>query len=309
MKKDRILKIAKYAVILLIFFFIFRYLYLNFNSIKLSDLKFNMGFLLLSVLIYFGHELLNAVIWHVITLQNHCSINIFEAIKLRIYADFGRYIPGKVFAYGILLFSYEKRNIPMKKIAACTIQEFMTQTMAAVVLSLVSIFASDIKVLEPYKYIFLLLAMGCFIFLYPPVLQFVMNIFFRIFKREKITLSTSFGKVILAVLMFFASWLVFGWAFYFFINSFYPLPVHHYFFVTGAFSIAAIIGAVAVFAPAGLGVREGVVIFTLSILFSAAVSSLISILSRLWMTLSEILLLAIVFIIDLIIKRKKNRPI
>jgi hypothetical protein len=186
MKKDRILKIAKYAIILLIFFFIFRYLYLNFNSIKLSDLKFNMGFLLLSVLIYFGHELLNAVIWHVITVQNHCSINIFEAIKLRIYADFGRNIPGKVFSYGILLFSYEKRNIPMKKIAACTIQEFMTQTMAAVVLSLVSIFASDIKVLEPYKYIFLLLALGCFIFLYPPVLQFVMNIFFRIFKREKI---------------------------------------------------------------------------------------------------------------------------
>lgn len=309
MKKDRILKIAKYAVILLIFFFIFRYLFVNFNSIQFSELTFNMGFLLLSIVIYLVHLVFNNYIWHVITVQNHCQINVFEAIKLRIYADFGRYIPGKVFAYGILLFSYEKHGVQMKKIAACSIQEFMTQMLAAVMLSLFSIFASDIKVLEPYKYIFLLLAMGCFIFLYPPVLQFLMNIFFRIFKKEKIVLSTSFPKAILAMLMFFASWLVFGWAFYFFINSFYPLPVHHYFFVTGAFSIAAIIGAVAVFAPAGLGVREGVVIFTLSILFSAAVSSLISILSRLWMTLSEILLLAIVFIIDLIIKRKKNRPI
>jgi uncharacterized membrane protein YbhN (UPF0104 family) len=258
------------------------------------------------VLLYFVHQLFNAVIWHVITVQNHCSINFFEAIKLRIYADFGRYIPGKVFAYGILLFAYEKHKVPMKKIATCSIQEFMTQMLAAVILSLISIFASEIKVLEPYKYIFLLLALGCFIFLYPPLLQLIMNIFFRIFKREKIAISTSFGKVILAMLLFLLSWLVFGWAFYFFINSFYPLSVHHYFFVTGAFSIAAIIGAVAVFAPAGLGVREGVVIFTLSLLFSAAVSSLISILSRLWMTLSEILLLAVVFIIDLISKSRKN---
>jgi uncharacterized membrane protein YbhN (UPF0104 family) len=306
MKKDSILKIAKYAIILLIFFFIFRYLYLNFSLVDFKALQFHAGLLLLSVLLYFVHQLFNAVIWHVITVQNHCSINFFEAIKLRIYADFGRYIPGKVFAYGILLFAYEKHKVPMKKIATCSIQEFMTQMLAAVILSLISIFASEIKVLEPYKYIFLLLALGCFIFLYPPLLQLIMNIFFRIFKREKIAISTSFGKVILAMLLFLLSWLVFGWAFYFFINSFYPLSVHHYFFVTGAFSIAAIIGAVAVFAPAGLGVREGVVIFTLSLLFSAAVSSLISILSRLWMTLSEILLLAVVFIIDLISKSRKN---
>ncbi len=306
MKKDSILKIAKYAIILLIFFFIFRYLYLNFSLVDFKALHFHAGLLLLSVLLYFVHQLFNAVIWHVITVQNHCSISLFEAIKLRIYADFGRYIPGKVFAYGILLFAYEKHKVPMKKIAACSIQEFMTQMLAALVLSLFSIFASEIKVLEPYKYIFLLMALGSFIFLYPPILQFIMNIFFRLFKREKIVISTSFGKVILAMILFLLSWLVFGWSFYFFINSFYPLPVENYFFITGAFAIAAIIGAVAVFAPAGLGVREGVVIFTLSIIFSTAVSSLISILSRLWMTLSEILLLAIVFAIDFISKRMKN---
>jgi glycosyltransferase 2 family protein len=306
MKKDRILKFAKYAVILLIFFFIFRYLYLNFNSIKLSELKFNFWFLLLSVLIYFVHVLFNNIIWHVITVQNHCQINIFESIKLRYYADFGRFIPGKVFAYGILWLSYEKQNIPMKKIAACSVQEFITTVLAAVILSLFSIFASGITELEPYKYIFLALALCCFIFLYPPLLQFLMNIIFRIFKREKIILSTSFAKVIVTMLLFLLSWLVFGWSFYFFIRSLYPLSADHYFFITGAFAIASIIGAVSVFAPAGLGVREGVVIFLLSIIFSTAISSLISILSRIWMILSEILLLAIIFLIDLILKRKKN---
>ena len=306
MKKDRILNIAKYAIILLIFFFIFRYLFQNFNSIKFSDLNFNIGFLLLSVLVYIVHILFNSVIWHVITVQNHCSVNLFESIKLRIYADFGRYIPGKVFAYGILWFSYEKHKIPMKKIAVCSIQEFITTILAAVILSLFSIFASDIKILEPYKYIFLVLALGCFIFLYPSILQLLMNIFFGIFKKEKIKLSTSFGKIIITMILFLLSWLVFGWAFYFFIISFYALPVHYYFFVTGAFAIATIIGAVSIFAPAGLGVREGVVIFTLSIIFTPVVSSIISLLSRLWMTLSEILLLVIVFIIDLISKSRKN---
>jgi len=306
MKKETLLKIAKYVIILLIFFFIFRYLYMNFSSLKFSDLNFHLGFLLLSVLVYLVHLLFNAFIWHIITLQNHCSINIFEAIKLRIYADFGKYIPGKVFAYGILLFSYEKNNIPKKKIAACSVQEFIISMLAAVVISLFSIYISDIKGLEHYKFIFLALAGGCFIFLYPPILQFLMNIAFRILKKEKIALSNSFGKGLVTLLLSLLSWLIFGWAFYFLIISLYPLSLQYYFFITGAFAIAGIIGFVSVFAPAGLGVREGVLIFTLSFLFTTAISSLISLLSRLWMTLSELLLLSIIFSIDFIVKRKKR---
>jgi len=105
--------------------------------------------------------------------------------------------------------------------------------------------------------------------------------------------------------LFICTWLIFGWAFYFFINSFYALSVEHYFFITGAFAIAGIIGFVSVFAPAGLGVREGVLIFTLSLVLTTAMSSLISLISRLWMTLSEILLLLIVFALDLIFRKRK----
>jgi glycosyltransferase 2 family protein len=307
MKKDKLLKIAKYVVILLIFFFIFRYLYLNFSNLKFSDLKFNAGFLLLSVLIYLLHLLCNALIWHVITMQNHCAINIFEAIKLRVYSDFGKYIPGKVFTYGILLFSYEKHKVPKKTIAACSIQEFIISMLAAVVLSFFSIFISDIQGIEHYKFIFLILALACLLIVYAPLLQFVMNVFFRIFKKEKIVLTTSFGKIILTLFLFLNSWLIFGWSFYFFINSFYSLPVTYYFFITGAFAIAGIIGFVSVFAPAGLGVREGVMIFTLSFALTAAISSLISLLSRIWMTLCEILLFAVVFTFNLIFKRKNHK--
>jgi glycosyltransferase 2 family protein len=306
MKKENLIKIAKYIVILLIFLFIFRYLYLNFNSLRYSDLNFNLSFLLLSVLIYLVHLLCNAIIWHVITFQNGCSINIFSAIKLRVYAEFGKYIPGKVFTYGILLFSYEKSNIAKKKIAACSVQELILSMLSAIIISLLSIFVSEIKELEHYKFIFLIIAACCLLFVYPPLLQFIMNIFFRIFKKEKITLAVSFGKVIVTLFLYLINWLVFGWAFYFFINSFYPLPVNYYFFSTGAFAIAGIIGFISVFAPAGLGVREGVLIFTLSFILTAAVSSLISLISRIWITICEILLFSIIFLLDLILNKKNK---
>jgi uncharacterized membrane protein YbhN (UPF0104 family) len=104
--------------------------------------------------------------------------------------------------------------------------------------------------------------------------------------------------------------LVFGLAFYFFIGSFYPFSFENYFFITGAFSIAGLIGFVAVFAPAGLGVREGVLVFTLSMIFPSAIAAIISLISRLWMTICELIVLLIVFVTSYLKnRREKNRHI
>jgi len=62
----------------------------------------------------------------------------------------------------------------------------------------------------------------------------------------------------------------------------------------------------AIFVPAGLGVRESVMIVALAEIMLKSLSGIIAILSRLWLTASEIFVFFIVFSIDLILKNRKH---
>lgn len=306
MKKKIVVNILKYTIILLIFFFIFKYLYSNLNSVNLRDIKFNYIYLCFSVLIYLVHIICNSVIWYFITRQNGCSIGFFETLKIRIYSDFGKYIPGKVFAYGILFYNYDVKGISKKKIGICSFQELVAGTLAAIIIALVSIYFSGIEVLSKYNPIFILFAIVCLIVIYPGILRFFANKFLILFKREPITISSSYLQILLILSLFIINWLIFGIGFYFFINSFYNYSLSGYLFTTGAFAIAGLIGFVAIFAPAGLGVREGVLVFTLSFIFPGAIAAIISLISRIWMTICELIVLSVVYCFSLIKKKSSN---
>lgn len=295
MERKTVIKFVKYTLVLLMFFFIIKFLYANINTLNFDEIHFNYFYLGLSVLIYLAHILCNAVIWYFITKQNQCNMGFFETLKVRIFSDFGKYIPGKVFAYGILFYSYDQKAISKKKIMFCSFQELILGTLAAVIIALVSIFFSDIAILHKYNLIFLGLAIICFVIMHPVILKFITNFFLRTFKKESISITSTYSQMLIILGLFLVSWLVFGWAFYFFINSFFQYSINSYFFTTGAFAIAGLIGFVALFAPAGIGVREGILIFILTFIFPAAIATLISLISRIWMTICELLLLGIVF--------------
>lgn len=303
MNKKIFIKLLKITVILLIFFFILKYLYVNINTLNFSKIHFNFGYLILSVVIYLAHIFFNTVIWYFITKQNACNLGFFETFKVRIYSDFGKYIPGKIFAYGILFYSYDKNSISKKKVMICSLQELILGSLATIIIALVSIFFSDIYVLHEYNLIFLGLAITCLIIIHPVILKFFTNHLLKLFKKEPVTITSTYVQMILIMILFICSWFVFGWAFYFFINSFYHYPASDYFFTTGAFAIAGLIGFVAIFAPAGIGVREGVLVFILTFIFPGAISTLISLISRIWMTFCELLFLGIVFSINLFFKK------
>lgn len=303
-KNKYIIKILKYFVVFLIFFFILRYLYLNINSFDFSNIAFKFNYLLLSITIYIFYLILNAIIWYVITRQNNCEITLFETVKLRIYSDFGKYIPGKVFTYGILLYGYGQKNISKKKIAVCSFLELILSILSAIIISLISISSTDLKELNNYKFVLLILVFFCIIIIHPKVLQNIANFFLKKLHKEPIENTSTYRNSITILIFYIINWLVFGLALYFFINSFYDFPFKFFLYSTGAFTMAGIIGLLAVFAPAGLGVREGIIIIVLSYIIPAPIASIISLSSRIWLTFCELFLLAIIYCISLI--KSKN---
>jgi len=52
----------------------------------------------------------------------------------------------------------------------------------------------------------------------------------------------------------------------------------------------------AIFAPSGLGVREGALVYLLSFVMATPIAVIISILTRIWMTLIEIGLIGVIYL-------------
>jgi uncharacterized membrane protein YbhN (UPF0104 family) len=102
------------------------------------------------------------------------------------------------------------------------------------------------------------------------------------------------------------AWVVGGVGFYLFVDSIFPVSPHQILFLTGALAFSSILGLIAIFAPSGLGVREGTLVYLLSYIMPGSVAVVISVLTRIWMTLIEIGLIGMIYLFGLFRKRAKE---
>lgn len=93
------------------------------------------------------------------------------------------------------------------------------------------------------------------------------------------------GQLLLWVLF----WAINGIAYYLLINSLTPSPPSQLPMVVGTFTIAWVVGFLALFAPAGLGVVEGTLTFLLGFYFPVPVATVVALFTRLIRTIAELI--------------------
>jgi hypothetical protein len=83
-------------------------------------------------------------------------------------------------------------------------------------------------------------------------------------------------------------WCLMGFAFYLLARAFADIPADKAGAVLGAYAGACVIGTIAVFAPSGLGVREGALALFLSPLVPVPTVVAIALAARVWYSLVEL---------------------
>ena len=157
-------------------------------------------------------------------------------------------------------------------------------------------------------YLWLILAfVAAFLFLHPKVLQRMINPILIFLKREPISIFMSYLDVLWVLGVCVLCWAIGGIGFYLFVDSVYSVSSRHLPFLTGALAISTTLGLAALFAPSGLGVREGVLAFLLSSIMPSSVAVILAVLTRLWVTLIEIGLIGVVYFVEKFRKRMKRK--
>ncbi|MBN2289239.1 MAG: hypothetical protein JXQ83_07890, partial [Candidatus Glassbacteria bacterium] len=133
------------------------------------------------------------------------------------------------------------------------------------------------------------------VFLYPPLLNRLLALAARLGGRQAVSCPLKTGHLLAWFILNVAVWLAYGACFYYFILSVLPDSDVGFAAATGAYAVGYIIGFLVVFAPGGLGVRELMFAGLLaSALGGQGPATVVALASRVWLSLAELVPLALV---------------
>lgn len=302
--RKRIMQIIKILFLVLVVIFLVIYFQKNMEDIRNLDFKINWPVFIISMIFYFIYKITLASLWHYITKLNRCAIRYSKAVTGYLYSILGKYIPGKVFMLAARLPSYSEENIPVRKVTICFFLENICTLLGAAFLFLISLFFFPNDLLNDYKFLTIGLVILFFIFINPKVLNWFLKRFGKLIKKEDLEIPITYFEMLKVVLLFIGNWMIVGVGFFMLVKSIYPaIPLSEILFAGGIFGLSAIIGILSIFAPSGLGVREGILVAGLILIMPEQYAVIISIISRLWATIAELLLIFVAFLFN---KVKKN---
>lgn len=302
--KTTILKWIKIVFLVLVAWFLTKYFIKNYEDLKNLNLKINWIVFFVSMVFFFIYKIMLASLWHYITIINGTAISYGKAITAYLYSILGKYIPGKVFMLAARLVYYDKEGAKKRKVSICFLIENILTLLGAALLFIISLLFFPNNLLSDYKYLTVGLIVLFFIIINPKILNIFLGILERITKKIDLKLTFNYIEMLKLVFLFIINWSIVGIGFYILVCSIYTIPLSQALYTAGVFALAAIIGILSIFAPSGLGVREGIIVLGLSMIMPSEYAVILSVISRLWSTIPELILAGIAFIITKITKRK-----
>jgi len=302
---------VKWIIAFAIFVFLGKMVWDNWNQVKDVPFTLQPFPFILSTLIFAFSYFIQVWAWYLVTLKLGIAVSFRETIESWFYSQLGKYLPGKVWLLLSRFYSYDSKGMSRKRISVALYLETAAVIVAAGLIFLAAlIFFKEMGPFysgRPFWGLVLAFILLAFIFLHPKVLQKILNWILVQFKKEPIPLPISYFHILWILFVCVVSWGVGGIGFYLFVDSVYPVSSNYILFLTGALAISSILGLIAIFAPGGLGVREGALVYLLSFMMATPVAVIISILTRIWMTLIEIGLIGMIYLLGQLQKQEKKK--
>jgi uncharacterized membrane protein YbhN (UPF0104 family) len=303
-------QIVKWIIVVAIFVFLGKMVWDNWNQVKEASFTFKVIPLLLSTLIFAFSYFIQIWAWYLITVKLKIALSPSDTLKSWFYSQLGKYLPGKVWLLLSRFYFYESRGKSKKAISIALYFETILVILSGGLLFLAAlVFFKEIRPSpggDQFGWVILLFIIAL-VSLHPRVLLKILNGVLVQFKKEPISLSISYFDILRILLVCIVSWLVGGVGFYLFVDAVYPVAPQYILFLTGALAISSTLGLIAIFAPSGLGVREGALVYLLSLMMATPIAVIISVLTRIWMTLIEIGLIGMVYLFQQLQKQEIER--
>jgi hypothetical protein len=260
----------------------------NVSEISHHDFTVRWLYLIPAALAAFAFYLVNFVIWRKLARSFGLTTPLFRESKAFFVSQLGKYVPGKVTLLLLRLDGY--RGYSKRNVVIATGVEMIASlaSWCLIVASLLVFMPSNTPNYIRYAGIGGVVVLISL--LNPKFLKRFVNWILRLFGRECMDEMPSYGVMLRFVAVYMLGGVFQGLVLYFVLNSFFSVPLSYYPAITAASLSALLIGIAAVFAPGGLGVREGILIITLPMVAPKPIIVASVVATRLLLTLVEVFL-------------------
>ena len=288
--RRHLITLARWGVALVILVFVGRNIAVNWTELRTQPVAWSVnplpliGSLVLVWLMY--ANLIEA--WRVVLGGWGERLTRLEAARIWIISSLGKYVPGKVWAIaGMALMSREAGVAAWAATASAVILQAL-----AVGTGVLAAFAGGARPLDAarpglataFRIGAMVVAGSMALVAYPPVMR-------RILVAAGLPESTATpaaGVVLRATVANFIAWLGYGLAFWLLARAIVPQAALPPGLAIAAFAASYVAGLIALFAPGGLIVREGVLVALLQGTTGIGVAALLAVASRNALTGTEI---------------------
>jgi len=201
------------------------------------------------------------------------------------YAQAGKYLPGGIWSYVGRVYLFHREGISKRTAFSMTLLEVLLLCLSGVVCFLIALYfwaeaPNALWVLSTIAFLAFVLCISAFFWTRP------LPLFSERFGFHP-DLAFQPGKLGLLLLVYVCFWEISGLAFYALTESMAPASMNRALAFAGIYPFAWILGKLAVFMPAGIGVREGALVYLLGFFLSPEEALWVSVLSRGWWIAAE----------------------
>ena len=260
----------------------------NAGRLAASGLRFDASLVALSLGCVIAAYLARFLSWTALASLFSLRAPLLPAGRAYFLSVLGRYIPGKV---GLALVRIEGyRGHPASLVVLATGVEMLTALSAGLVLMCVGILflppgvPAWLRWAAPAGIALIALLLS------PPLFHRAARAALRLTGSAEPPILPRFGAMLGLIGLYLLPGLLQGLGLYTLLLSLGPVPAGSYLAVTGAYYTAGIAGMLAVFAPGGIGVREGILMLVLPVIVPRETAIAASLAIRLVMVAAELLL-------------------
>lgn len=282
---------VKLALLTIVLFFVARALIRRFAAVPWAEIHFAPCFVALALASMVAGYLLTAAVYRML-LASFCPPPDWpRMLAVAWISPMGKYVPGKVASVAGEIWILRRYGVP-GPVAAGVI--LMLQGLAVTLGLTVSVpltLWQPVSRALPMAWLWcaMLVAAGL-ICLHPKIFGAVGNFFARRLTRrplEKLPRLRHYPKLFVLQLVVLGFW---GLALWLMARSIADVPIHRIPLLVSGAALAATIGFLAFFAPAGIGVREGILLVILTPVTGPENAAILTVAMRLMQTLVEVLL-------------------
>jgi uncharacterized membrane protein YbhN (UPF0104 family) len=294
-------KLFSVLIVAAIFFFLGRLLWDNWERVREYEFVFNYWYLGVSFVFFTLGSVLFGTSWHYILkcLEPGAGISRFQAFRVAIFARLGKYLPGTVWSFAGRVYLGAQYNVSKKALFVSSLFQPALAIISGIIFGVILVSLS-FGIGREFYLLLAVAAIGIAVVLSPRLFYKLLNFALKKIGKEPISEDCYLTKKQLAgvYLYILPMQVINGGAMFFLIRSITEAPWAIFPSVVGMTILSNASGLIAVFAPGGLGVREGVLAALLKLYYPLSVAILITLIARIWLVVAEVVIVGIFYLFE-----------